>query len=117
MQPADLAAGAAQPGSSQPMATADYLPIEQAEEVKCAEMFEVIRKYEVSRSINLQARAALRPRKSTSSACAGTSSPSRPRQCCLKRQSQYVVHLSMAREGSQQRHGGILSWRSLHYWR
>ncbi len=41
------------------MATAAYLPVEQAEEAKCADMFEVIRKYEVSRSINLQARPVL----------------------------------------------------------
>ena len=58
VQPVDLGAAAAQPGGSEPMATADYLPVEHAEEAKCAQMFEVIRKYEASRSINFQARTA-----------------------------------------------------------
>ena len=56
VQPVDLGAAAARPGGSEPMATADYLPVEHGEEAKCAQMFEVIRKYEASRSINFQAR-------------------------------------------------------------
>ena len=59
VQPADLGAGAAYPGGSEPMSTVDYLPVEHAEEAKCAQMFEVIRKYEASRSMNLQVRAPL----------------------------------------------------------
>jgi len=58
VQPVDLGAAAASPGGSEPMATADYLPVEHGEEAKCAQMFEVIRKYEASRSINFQARSA-----------------------------------------------------------
>ena len=56
VQPVDLGAAAAAPGGSEPMATADYLPVEHGEEAKCAQMFGVIRKYEASRSINFQAR-------------------------------------------------------------
>ena len=54
-------AAAALPGGSEPMATADYLPVEHAEEAKCAQMFEVIRKFRGARSINFQARAVPEP--------------------------------------------------------
>ena len=54
MQPGDLGSGALSPGSADLMPTCEYLAVEEKEASKSAEMFEVIRKYEASRTINLQ---------------------------------------------------------------
>ena len=54
MQPGDSGSGASSPGSPDLMPTCEYLAVEEKEALKSAEMFEVIRKYEASRTINLQ---------------------------------------------------------------